>query len=323
MKKKLKIVGSISVIVILALLCSCDAQEVSKENLKSIETISTTIEEQSNLENSEHIEEIEDAEESTSLVQDEETYQSIDKPIIKILISMIDELNTTKELEWFYNEVEKAELTAEDEVKLAKLDEGVLHNALLLRSNLTAEGLIATCEAEFKGSYGYTSMQVEMLNNAVERVQLTAEDEVKLAKLDESILHNALLLRSNLTAEGLIATCEAEFEGSYGYGSKQMEMLNNAVERVELTAEDEVKLAKLDESILHNALLLRSNLTAEGLIATCEAEFKGSYGYGSKQMEMLNNAVKRVELTDDQLLRLKAINASVLNKALMLKFGFE
>jgi len=245
----------------LALLCSCDAQEVSKENLKSIETISTTIEEQSNLENSEHIEEIEDAEESTSLVQDEETYQSIDKPIIKILISMIDELNTTKELEWFYNEVEKAELTAEDEVKLAKLDEGVLHNALLLRSNLTAEGLIATCEAEFKGSYGYTSMQVEMLNNAVERVQLTAEDEVKLAKLDESILHNALLLRSNLTAEGLIATCEAEF--------------------------------------------------------------KGSYGYGSKQMEMLNNAVERVQLTDDQLLRLKAINASVLNKALMLKFGFE
>jgi len=195
MKKKLKIVGSISVIVILALLCSCDAQEVSKENLKSIETISTTIEEQSNLENSEHIEEIEDAEESTSLVQDEETYQSIDKPIIKILISMIDELNTTKELEWFYNEVEKAELTAEDEVKLAKLDEGVLHNALLLRSNLTAEGLIATCEAEFKGSYGYGSKQMEMLNNAVKRVELTDDQLLRLKAINASVLNKALMLK--------------------------------------------------------------------------------------------------------------------------------
>ena len=256
MKKKLKGMGSISVIVILALLCGCDAQEVSKENLKSIETISTTIEEQSNIEKSEELEDI------TYLVENEESYQSVDKPTVKILMSMIDELRncSSEEVEWWYNAVEKAELTAEDEVRLAKLDEGVVNTALLLRSNLTSEGLIATCEAIFGGAYGWGTEYQEILENAVERVDLTEDDEVRLANIDNDYLHRALILRSNLTAEGLIATCEAEFGGSYSYGPESQDNLKKAVSRIELTEEQFLRLKAIDVSVLDAALELKLNV---------------------------------------------------------------
>ena len=201
-------------------------------------------------------------------------------------------------IQHFYKEaIERTDLTVEQEVQIAKFDKYAYTKALLLRTRLSPEGLVAVCENPGEVSLRNNELE-KMFREAIERVELNAEQEVQIAKLGEFTYNAALLLRTKLTPEGLVAVCENPGDISLeNIGLKRM--FRKAIERVELNAEQEVQIAKLGEFTYNTALLLRTKLTPEGLVAVCENP--GSMNLKNKNIQQLfKNAIKRTALTVEQ-----------------------
>ena len=143
---------------------------------------------------------------------------------------------------WFKEAIERTELTAEQEVQIAKLGEFSYNRALLLRTNLSGDGLVAVCENPGSMNLGSDTVQ-KWFKEAIERTELTAEQEVQIAKLGKFSYNRALLFRTNLSGDGLVAVCENP--GSMNLNSSTVQKwFKEAIERTELTEEQKVQIAK-------------------------------------------------------------------------------
>ncbi len=143
---------------------------------------------------------------------------------------------------WFEEAIERTELTAEQQVQIARIGEFAYTRALLLSSKLTAEGLVAICETPKALNLNNNTIR-EWLRKAIERTELTAEQQVQIAKLGKFAYSRALLLNPNLTAEGLVAVCESPDELNLKNRTVQ-KWFKEAIERTELTTEQQVQIAK-------------------------------------------------------------------------------
>ena len=134
------------------------------------------------------------------------------------------------------NDNAKKEVIAEIQQTLDQNDVQVLiafgdnfdsKESLIQSSELHSDGLIALCTNP----------------EAIERTELTAEQQVQIAKIGEFAYNQALLLSTNLTAEGLVAICENP--GTLNLKSTTVQKwFKEAIERTELTAEQQAQIAK-------------------------------------------------------------------------------
>ena len=98
-----------------------------------------------------------------------------------------------------------------------------------MKTNLSADGLVAVCENP--GSMNLRSDTIQKwFKEAIERTELTAEQEVQIAKLGEFSYNRALLLKTNLSGDGLVAVCE--YPGSMNLRSNTIQKwFKEAIER--------------------------------------------------------------------------------------------
>ena len=149
------------------------------------------------------------------------------------------------------NNTAKKELIAEIQETLNQNDAQVLiafgdnfeaKKGLIQSSELNSDGLIAL----------YTNPEPMNLNNntvqnwfkdAIERTELTAEQEVQIARIGKFAYNRALLLSTNLTADGLVAVCENP--GGLNLNNNTVQnWFKDAIKRTELTAEQKALIAK-------------------------------------------------------------------------------
>lgn len=114
--------------------------------------------------------------------------------------------------------------------------------ALIQSSELHSNGLIALCINPEPMILGSGTVQ-KWFEEAIERTELTAEQQVQIAKLGKFAYSRALLLNPNLTAEGLVAVCESPDELNLKNRTVQ-KWFKEAIERTELTTEQQVQIAK-------------------------------------------------------------------------------
>ena len=197
------------------------------------------------------------------------------------------------------------------EVQVAIANSGTYEGqkALLNYSGLTAEALVAICKNPKSLNLISTNVQ-NWFQSAIERTTLTSEQEVEIANTGKYAIQKALLLRTNLTGAGLVALCKTPKVFNFSSTNVQS-WFQSALERTTLTSEQEVEIANTGEYAIQKALLLRTNLTAEGLIALC----KNPKGFNLCSMNVqswFENAVKRITFTKEQELQLaKTGNARV------------
>lgn len=141
------------------------------------------------------------------------------------------------------------------EVQVAIANSGTYEGqkALLNYSGLTAEALVAICKNPKSLNLISTNVQ-NWFQSAIERTTLTSEQEVEIANTGEYAIQKALLLRTNLTAEGLIALCK----NPKGFNLCSMNVqswFENAVKRITFTKEQELQLAKTGNARVQKGLI--------------------------------------------------------------------
>lgn len=114
--------------------------------------------------------------------------------------------------------------------------------ALIKSSELNANGLIALCTKPSPMNMRNAEVQSWFIE-AIERTELTAEQEVQIAKIGNFTYSKALLLKTNLTAEGLVAICENPVNLNL-HNDEVKKWFREAIERTELTEEQKVRIAK-------------------------------------------------------------------------------
>ena len=207
------------------------------------------------------------------------------------------QLNVGNFFIFFSNAFERTALTAEQEVLIAKLCEPAYSYALLSKSDLTGDGLVAVCENP--GNINLDNSNIKKLfEDAFERTALTAEQEVLIAKLCEPAYSYALLSKSDLTGDGLVAVCENP--GNINLDNYNIRKLfKETFERTTLTTEQEVQIASLGKSTYSYALLSKSDLTSDGFVTVCENP--GPLNFENSNIQKwFTNARKRVSLTEGQ-----------------------
>ena len=151
-------------------------------------------------------------------------------------------LENSEVQDWFKNAVAQTELSAEQEVEIAKMGKVAYARALLLDPSLTPEGLVAVCENSECLNLRNIEVQGWFLE-AFMRTELTAEQEVKVAKMGKYAFERALLLDPSLTPEGLVAVCENS-ECFYLENVEIQEAFKDAIKRTELDTEQKNRIAK-------------------------------------------------------------------------------
>lgn len=113
---------------------------------------------------------------------------------------------------------------------------------LIRSSELNSDGLIALCTNPEPMNLNNKTVR-NWFKDAIERTELTAEQEVEIARIGEFAYSQALLLSTNLTADGLVAVCENP--GDLNLNNKTVQnWFKDAIKRTELTAEQKALIAK-------------------------------------------------------------------------------
>ncbi len=169
--------------------------------------------------------------------------------------------------------------------------------SLIQSSELHSDGLIALCTNPEPMYLDNDTVQ-SWFEEAIERTELTAEQQVQIIKIGEFAYNKILLLNTNLTAEGLVTICENP--GTLNLDNDTVQSwFEEAIERTELTAEQQIQIIKIGEFAYNRALLLNTNLTAEGLVTICENP--GTLNLDNATVQSwFKDAIKRTELTAEQ-----------------------
>ena len=114
---------------------------------------------------------------------------------------------------------------------------------LIHSSELSAEGLIALCIDPYPMNLNSTTVR-GWFKEAIERVELTADQQVQIVKIGEYAYTTALLLSVNLKGEGLVAICE-NIPSKLNINSVTVKSwFKDAIKRTYLTEEQKIQIAK-------------------------------------------------------------------------------
>ena len=97
--------------------------------------------------------------------------------------------------------------TKEAQIVIAQGDNFEAKESLIKSRRLHSEALIALCNHPNPMNLKNEEVQ-GWFQNAITRTKLTAKEEVQIAKIGNFVFNRGLLLRKNLSAEGLLVICE-------------------------------------------------------------------------------------------------------------------
>lgn len=203
---------------------------------------------------------------------------------------VLEEPEEKKKTTWKNNKIEASELVpfvktaktaAEAKYALEQNNSGKIQ-AILARTKVFAVqeyllqypalrgcALVEICENPSNFNYDNPLVQDDF-NKAMERVKLKPEQEVRIAKCKSYTIKLALLRRSKLTGEGLVAFCENTGEVNLESGSVRS-WIDKAMKKTKLTPKQEAQIAKTGFYEMQRALMLmRSNLSYEGFLEICK-----------------------------------------------------
>lgn len=172
--------------------------------------------------------------------------------------------------------------SAKIQVTLAKTKTFEVQEYLLQYPALKGSALVEICENPANFNFDNSLVQDDF-NKAMERTNLKSEQEVRIAKCKSYTIKLALLRRSKLTGEGLVAFCENT--GEVNLDSETVRRwIDQAMKRTNLNPKQEARIAQTGLYEMQRALMLmRPNLSYEGFLEICR---------NPKQFRMSNNEVQ-------------------------------
>lgn len=200
-----------------------------------------------------------------------------------------EETEEEKNISWKNNNIEASELipfaktaktaaevkyaleqnnSAKIQVTLAKTEVFAVQEYLLQYPALKGSALVEICENPANFNFDNSLVQDDF-NKAMERARLKPEQEVRIAKCKSYTIKLALLRRSKLTGEGLVAFCENT--GEVNLESEAVRnWIDKAMKRTKLNPKQEAKIAQTGFYEMQRALMLmRPNLSYEGFLEIC------------------------------------------------------
>ena len=191
---------------------------------------------------------------------------------------------------WFTEAIKRTALRPEQEVQIANTGKFVMQRALLFRSKLSGEALVAICQSPANFDFSMELVQ-QWFIETIERTSLTPEQEVQLANTGKFVMQSALLLRSKLSGEALVAICQSPANFDFSMELVQQWFIET-IERTALTPEQEIQIANTGKFVMQRALLLRSKLSGEALVAICQSP--ANFNFSNETVEMwFENATRR------------------------------
>ena len=210
------------------------------------------------------------------------------------------ESNNPKEGTFNYEVAEEIQLSLnrnDPQVNMALCDNLEPKEQLIESEDLNANGLLAFCSKpepyDIDNEFKYY-----VIFDAFKRVKLTPGQENLIVRLNAYVYDIALLHKDDLSSEGLIAISKAA-EGLFYNTPYNVNLVEKAVKRADLTPEDEIEIAQSKLPAFLNALLLRENLSSKGLVAVCE----NLEGYALEDADLiyhLEKALEKTSLTQEQ-----------------------
>lgn len=147
---------------------------------------------------------------------------------------------------------------------------------------LKSSALVEICENPSNFNFDNSTVQ-DWFKKAMERTKLKPEQEVRIAKCKSYTIKLALLRKSDISGDGLVAFCENP--GTVNLENENvMDWLNSAVKRAKLTPEHEASIAKTGLYEMQRALFtMRQGLSYEGFLEICR---------NPKQLKMSSDTVQ-------------------------------
>lgn len=170
---------------------------------------------------------------------------------------------------WFTDAINGTKLTSNQQIKIAQRGKNfVIKRALILKKDLSAEGLIELCRKP--GSMNLDSDTVRRWYlDAVERTNPSEKQQLKMVESQNFAILRALLLSQYLKGETLVAISESP--GSMNLDSDTVwEWFERAVKRTDLTVEQQVRMAMANNFASKRAILLNPDIVYEALLAICK-----------------------------------------------------
>lgn len=172
--------------------------------------------------------------------------------------------------------------SAKVQYALAKTKVFEVQSYLIQYPYLKSSALVEICENP--SNFNFDNREVQSwFNRALERTKLKPEQEVRIANCKSYAIKLALLKRSKLTGDGLVAFCQNP--GNVNLESESvMDWLNKAVRRTQTTPKQEALIAQTGLYEMQRALLLmKQDLSYEGFLEICK---------NPKQMRMSSDTVQ-------------------------------
>lgn len=170
---------------------------------------------------------------------------------------------------WFIDAINRTKLTSEQEIRISKKgDSFAMKKALILKKDLTTRGLIELCKSP--GNMNLDSDNVrDWYLKAVNRTKPSEEEQLEMVKTQNFAILRALLLSKELKPEALVAIskCPGNLNLDNDIVRKWFE---DAVQRNELTDEQQVRMVKTNNFAAMRAILLNTNISYKAFLILCQ-----------------------------------------------------
>ncbi len=217
---------------------------------------------------------------------------------------------------WFTEAIIRTELTSKQEIRISRCKEFVMKRALLHRENLTGAGLVELCENS--GCLNLDSKTVEIwYQNRINNIDLTEDEQLRIAKTRKFTMHKLLLLSPNLKANTLVEI--SENSGSLNLDSQNVwRWFEEAAERLELTSQQQVKMIASGNFAAQRAIILKTNIDYKAFLLLCQ----NTQNFNMKSKVVHNyfeNATRRLlpTISDDEKVKLAQTKIEGVIKGLM------
>lgn len=220
-------------------------------------------------------------------------------------------------ISWFNSAIEKAKLTVSQEERIARCREFTIKVALLKRTKLTGEGLVALCQNTGNINVDDSEKVYEWFEKAIERTKLTTYQELKIAKTAKIAIIRALLLRSEINGATMVQLCEKT--GNLNLDSQTVwSMYEKAIRKCKLTPEEEVNMVRSKNFPAQRGLILKKDISYEAFLELCRKPNQFNMDHPLTK-EYFHNASKRLapKLTDAQKAELAKSQIESVIKGLM------
>lgn len=200
-----------------------------------------------------------------------------------------------------------AKLTSEQVESIVGIGNKFFTETLLMKKNLTGEELTAICSNP--GHLDLERNRVQRwFREAFDRTELSVNEYLQLLELNKELYNEALLDSSNLTGEALVEICRYA-----SADNKLQEWIEEAFEKVELSIEQQVEIAKLRKYSYCKLLALSEKLSEEAFVELCSLESPLNRE-NDEDRGLLREAFKKVKLSKEQKSRIGKLFIKQLKK---------